>query len=832
MPEPVREHSLRLEIHMQHWNRLPRFLLVLSLLIGLCAGMLAPRLQKVEAKPVAADATNIVISEFRFIGDDGGNDEFIELYNPTSNPIDISGWLISGSNNANPPSTSTRATINAGVILQPGQYYLIANNGFTGPVSPDQTYGTGITNDGGVALVLPDGITIIDQVGLSTGSAYIEGTNLAQLTTNVDRGYERKVGGTNGSCVDDNDNSTDFLIRNPSNPQNSSSTATTCGYAPLGYAPLSVIINEVAWAGTLASPDDEWIELHNPGATNIDLTGWRLVASDGSPDITLSGIITAGGYYLLERGSENVVQGITANFIFTGTLADSGEFLRLRAPDGTLVDTANSGGGAWPAGTISPPRSMERMGVIADALLAWTTFNDTNFTAQDAAGNDIYGTPGSSNWGYGVTHTPTPTNTPTITPSPTLTNTITSTASKVRSVIINEIAWAGTTSSLSSDEWIELYNPTNQTINITGWRLVSADGTPNIILSGSIPSGGYFLLERGDDNTVLDIVADQIYTGELSNSGERLTLYDVANMTIDTANGNGGFWPAGSSFTYGTMERNGVIHDNDTAWHTNTGSKRNGKNANGGNILGTPKNSNSPAPAPTPTRTRTPIRTSTPTRTPTRTPTALPPSINARLIINEILARPSFDWNKDGIVDVYDEFIEIKNLSPINVDLKGWKLDKLGGGTFSLPNVTLKPGEHIVFYSKQTNLLLSDGGETIRLYNPQGKIYDAYTYSFAREADRSFCRLPDGNVFGNWFEDCIPTPNLTNTREGRVPSMPGGDYESPVCELPDTIPADFLFAECHSYGAGIWNAYYWDRYGWGDRKFIQENMSKWESFVE
>ena len=123
------------------------------------------------------------------------------------------------------------------------------------------------------------------------------------------------------------------------------------------------------------------------------------------------------------------------------------------------------------------------------------------------------------------------------------------------------------------------------------------------------------------------------------------------------------------------------------------------------------------------------------------------------------------------------------------------------------------------------------GGDTVRLLNPSNKVFDAYTYSIAKVEDQSICRLPDGN--GSWYEDCIPTPNLTNTREGVVPSMPGGGvFESPVCELPDTLPADFLFAECRGFGANIWDSYYWDQFGWQGTQYIPENTSKWESFVE
>lgn len=807
---------------MQRWNRLSRFLLVVSLLIGLCAGIFAPRFERAAAKPLGIyPTTNVVISEFRFRGDDGGNDEFIELYNPTDTPIDISGWLIRGSNNAG--STSTRATINAGTILQAGQYYLIAHSGYTGPTAADQTYATGITDDGGVALTLPDAATIIDQVGLSNGSAYKEGTFLSPwlpLTSNIDRGYERRLGGVDGNCLDTDNNASDFILLNPSNPQNSSSPAVACGTLP----PPAVLINEVAWAGTRADPSHEWIELFNNSSAPVDLSGWSLVSSDGTPNIALNGVIPAGGYFLLER-NENATN-IPADLIYDGNwaLSDEGESLFLYDPSSNLVDSANGNGGAWPAGNTATFSSMERIGTLADSDSSWFTNNGVMRNGLDFNEDPIWGTPKNSN---SLTPTPSPTITLTSTPTLTLTPSVTPTPPGLRSVLINEIAWAGTLSGLPNDEWIELYNPTAAAINLTGWRITAADGTPNIILSGTIPAGGYFLLERTDDGVVSDIAADQLYSGALSNDGETLTLFDPVNRLIDTANSNGGAWPAGSSSTFGTMERNGVIADSDSAWHTNTGARRNGKNRNGGDILGTPKSSNSPAPSSTSSsnRTATPMPTSSPVVVP------IPP----RPIINEILARPGFDWNRDGRVDVFDEFIEVKNLSPIDINLRGWKLDRVSDPArqFTLPDLTLRPGQRAVFYGLQTSLLLSDGGETVRLIHPNGDIYDAYTYSIAASADQSFCRLPDvTGAFGTWTEDCIPTPNLVNTREGEPPSMPGGESEPPLCDLPDTLPADFLRAECRGYGANIWNPFYWDQFGWRGGKRIPQNTSKWQAVIE
>ena len=64
-------------------------------------------------------------------------------------------------------------------------------------------------------------------------------------------------------------------------------------------ATAAVVINEVAWMGTTASANAEWMELHNSDTSSVTLAGWKLVASTGSLSITLTGIIEGGGYYLL-----------------------------------------------------------------------------------------------------------------------------------------------------------------------------------------------------------------------------------------------------------------------------------------------------------------------------------------------------------------------------------------------------------------------------------------------------------------------------------------------------------------------------------------------------
>src|SRR5688500_17113792 len=155
-----------------------------------------------------AQAAPVVISEFRFRGPVGGSDEFIELRNTTAVPQAIGGWVVQGCNSGG--TVGPRATINAGVTLPPGGSYLLTNSSssggpYSGSVPGDQTYSTGIADNGGMRLENATG-TIQDAVGSSsvvgTANCREAGGIVGIPTGNGDNSYERKAGGTQ----DTNDN--------------------------------------------------------------------------------------------------------------------------------------------------------------------------------------------------------------------------------------------------------------------------------------------------------------------------------------------------------------------------------------------------------------------------------------------------------------------------------------------------------------------------------------------------------------------------------------------------------------------------------------------------
>lgn len=160
----------------------------------------------------------------------------------------------------------------------------------------------------------------------------------------------------------------------------------------------------------------------------------------------------------------------------------------------------------------------------------------------------------------------------------------------VPAVVINEIAWAGSAAS-ANDEWIELYNPGAEAVDLSGWKIRDDGADAYTFAAGaSIAAGGYFLIEDSE-NSVSNVAADGIYNMSLANTGDSIQIVDSLGVVIDTINGTGGAWYAGSSVNFSSMERISA-GDQTGSFAASTGGSG-ALNASGGAIMGTPHAANS-----------------------------------------------------------------------------------------------------------------------------------------------------------------------------------------------------------------------------------------------
>jgi len=140
-------------------------------------------------------------------------------------------------------------------------------------------------------------------------------------------------------------------------------------------------------------------------------------------------------------------------------------------------------------------------------------------------------------------------------------------------VIINELAWAGSSYS-ASDEFIELKNLTENEIDLSGWQLTRISGNEEKVML-TIPAGEiiearnfYVISNWSSDDSALDFQPDLIDSSvSLSNSKLQIKLYDADGELIDLA-GDGLFPLAGDNEFKASMIRAAPVEkgDKESAW--------------------------------------------------------------------------------------------------------------------------------------------------------------------------------------------------------------------------------------------------------------------------
>ena len=112
-------------------------------------------------------------------------------------------------------------------------------------------------------------------------------------------------------------------------------------------------------------------------------------------------------------------------------------------------------------------------------------------------------------------------------------------------IVINEIMY-DPPSNLTRGEYVELYNRSNETIDLSGWEF--NDGIGYMFPAGTTLAPGGFLLVASNVNAFREIYGDAPvvgeFTGQLSNNGERIRLVDQwGNLADEVDYRAGGEWP-------------------------------------------------------------------------------------------------------------------------------------------------------------------------------------------------------------------------------------------------------------------------------------------------
>lgn len=287
-----------------------------------------------------------------------------------------------------------------------------------------------------------------------------------------------------------------------------------------------IIFNEIAWMGGINSSSDEWFELKNISETPVNLNGWQILdkaAIEGNSQaikiVLNNSILNSSAFFLAERTDDDSVPNIPADFIYTGSLGNSNETLYLFNKNCELQDKAVSSPD-WPAGDKDSKRTLERK-----PDLTWQTSSNIGGTprAENSSGYIPYIPPGGA---------PSPPPEEPERPSEQLSEETTSSTE----ILITEIQIAAAKS--SNHDFIELFNPTTNIIDISGFQLKKKTATGKEYSIRILPeesillSKSYFLWTNSSYASSTQIPANSTSTQTLAKNNS-IALLDKNKSIID-----------------------------------------------------------------------------------------------------------------------------------------------------------------------------------------------------------------------------------------------------------------------------------------------------------
>lgn len=340
--------------------------------------LLAP---SVTAVPVPA---SILIVELQVRGDavtGPADHEFIELFNMTDQPIDVSSWKLQYKS-ATGSSWSDKATLHGS--LSPGGRYLLVSDKYPNPPTADPdlpalaltTFSAGLSDSGGHVRIVDAVVSAVpvvhDLLGWGTSANAAEGE--APAAAPGGGKSLKRVLDSEGAFIDTNNNRADFEVSSDPTPVadplyqapiSDPDPLPEIAPGPLPSSPTDEIIppapDEITQVPTpipeteqevvtvpilppvitelLPNPaapasdsTDEFIELYNPNDVALPLDGYKLQSGT-----TYSYSHTFNDVSLMPREYRAFMVTATGNI-----LSNSGGQARLLAADGTVLAQTNA----------------------------------------------------------------------------------------------------------------------------------------------------------------------------------------------------------------------------------------------------------------------------------------------------------------------------------------------------------------------------------------------------------------------------------------------------------------------------------------------------------
>lgn len=241
------------------------------------------RLDPVTAEP----QKQVVINEFLAHAQSPA-ECFVELFNRSPDPVDISGCSLSNDADTN------GMTFPEGTIL-PGRGYVSLNG-----AQP------------GFSLKASGGLILFRN---ASGNRILDAVRYADQQKGLSSGLSPDGVGSLRPLA-----------------------APTAGASNQGPCPSDIVINEIMYAPISLDADDQYVELYNRSGSTVNLSGWKFV-SGISFTFPKDAIVPPGGYFVVARNAARMLTNYphlnTNNLVgnFGGSLSGKGERLALARTD-------------------------------------------------------------------------------------------------------------------------------------------------------------------------------------------------------------------------------------------------------------------------------------------------------------------------------------------------------------------------------------------------------------------------------------------------------------------------------------------------------------------